>query len=228
MPPRSLSPLDRILPLLLQGFLGLSVMQFKDWIARIGGIHPRGPCATADLSPGDIIVSIDGTLVHELKLDDIADLITMNKGMRVKIGIYEIEDFDFEAMLAEETERQVWFQQGEESTMGIKLGATTRGNRITEFFPAESHARYTGLAVGDVMVGVNANDVSSSSDREILAAFVLTSSPVLTVLHDSSSIVMAKGAISPQNEETMLRSSSAKSTSSRRLRDGRGRGATLH
>lgn len=198
--------------------MGLAIMQFKDCIPRVGGIHPKSPCANADLRPGDIILSVDGIEVDDMKLEEVAEEITANKGKPIKLGLHVMppEEFDFQTMLTEESERQVWFQQGEASTIGLKLGETRRGTRITEFF-AGGNAQYSGLAIGDVMVGVNDNDVSSSSYREILAAFVLTTSPVLTVRHDRTPITLVGGSFGPADEEA-LKLSTLKSNSSRRAR----------
>eukprot|EP00038_Savillea_parva_P008917 m.180057 g.180057 ORF g.180057 m.180057 type:complete len:370 (-) comp14916_c0_seq1:136-1245(-) len=199
------------------GFLGMSVMQFKDRVIRVGGIHPKGPCATADIRPGDQIVSIDGESVHHKTLATVALMLTANRGKMIKLGLNVDQQYDFAEMLNLKTERQIWFQQGEAESHGITLGSTTAGTRIVEFSPEGSLAQYSGLQIGDIVMGVNDNDVSSSSYREILAAVVLSSSPVLTVKHDTTPIVLVGNeAVVPVDERSLIPGVS-KPVASRRL-----------
>lgn len=166
----------------------MSLVMFEDMRVRIGGISPKGPCASADMHPGDILVSVDGQQMHNLGLDAAATMLTANVGKWMKLGLYRDELVDYTVMLDSETERQVWLQQGEAVSIGFRLASTDKGARLADFWPEQSHAQYSALQIGDVLRRVNDNDVTGSSYDETLAAVVIANAPTLTVLRDRSKI----------------------------------------
>mmetsp|Transcript_17499 Transcript_17499/g.45747 ORF Transcript_17499/g.45747 Transcript_17499/m.45747 type:complete len:368 (+) Transcript_17499:61-1164(+) len=213
------------------GFIGLSLVQFRDGKPRVGGIHPKGPCAATAIRCGDILLSIDDRDVSEASVKEVATILTEKRGKRMTLGLHSDDTANYEVLLTESgAECQTWVQQGEAASIGIKLAATRRGTRIKEFCPAGSHAEYSALRIGDVLVGVNDNDVSGSTCQEILAAFVLSNSPTLTIRRNFSPIeAISTHSIATDDGEVILKNAHVRAQS-RRLPSGRssGRGGRHH
>lgn len=167
----------------------MSIVQFSDKRLRVGGVSPKGPCSSADLTGGEVIVSVDDTLVDGMSVVDVSRLLTSNKGRWMKLGLYVDDQVDYSLLLDSETERHVWLQQGEAPSIGIRLASTDVGARITDFWPEGSHAKHSALQVGDILLRVNDNDVSGSSYDETLAAIVLAKTPFFSVFRDKTPIV---------------------------------------
>jgi len=172
------------------GFIGMSLVAFEDRRVRIGGTSPKGPCASVDIQPGDVIISIDGEVVDELSISTVASMLTSKVGQWMKLGLHVDDRLDYSDMRASQSSREVWLEQGEAVSIGVHLTTSRVGGRtatrIAGFWLANSSAQYSALQVGDVLFQVNGDDVTGSSFSETLAAIVLTTTPVLTVYHDSS------------------------------------------
>jgi hypothetical protein len=110
---------------------------------RVGGTSPKGPCASADMKKGDVIVSIDGTALHGKTIKQVAALLTAQKGVRMKLGLYSEGPDSFNDLVDGTSERTVWLQQGEAPSIGLQLASTSKGTRVFGFWKDEKfHAQY--------------------------------------------------------------------------------------
>eukprot|EP00041_Stephanoeca_diplocostata_P039519 m.1633740 g.1633740 ORF g.1633740 m.1633740 type:complete len:3183 (+) comp25410_c1_seq2:60-9608(+) len=187
------------------GYIGLCLMCFADGKLRIGGVHPRGPFKNAtEVELGMIVVNINGEDVRGVPMERIISKITQNRGERITFGFAKDKGADFAEMVDEETERLVWFEQGESTTLGLNMVSTEDGTRIYEILTtsADTPGQYTCLKQGDILLGANGMDVSTSSYAEALRAVTLERSPTILVhrCKEPIEVVPAK----PLTDGTML------------------------
>ena len=90
--------------------------------------------------------------VHGKTIKHVAALLTAQKGVRMKLGLFAESRENFSDMLDANSERRVWLQQGEAPSIGLQLAATSKGTRVFGFWKDEKfHAQYVVLSCTEVV-----------------------------------------------------------------------------
>lgn len=175
------------------GHIGISLVTFfgdEDKI-RIGGVNPKGPAKSLDITPGDILVAVNGKSIAELTLEQTIVLMTDRFGQLIEIDVLQ-DATDFQALIESDVPRAVWCQRSHSPTLGLQLCATENGTRIFEVL-LDTPATHSAFREGDRIVQVDEDDVTKSSHVEVLAVLSVNpkSNIVITVLPDKSPISVA-------------------------------------
>jgi serine protease Do len=191
-----------------RGYMGVMIQDVKPALAQafhattagalVGDVTPDSPASRSDLKTGDIIVELNGQPIENqnqlrLKVGQMAPGTTINlkvlrdgKPMQISMKLGEVP-----------TERETASAERESSSDGLqgvtvenltpelanqlKLSPQTKGVVVNDVSPS-SKAAVAGLQQGDVIVQVNRQPVTSTSDFRRAVSSVSKDGPILLLV----------------------------------------------